>query len=92
MSNRLDELKNIISARLESLQETVMEDVELAATEIATGIGIAYLANDQDSAEELVEQLELLGEIQRLRLRAESLEALRDSLKFGIGMLFAMIP
>lgn len=91
MSN-FDDLKNIISARLESLQEVVMEDVELAATQIATGIALAYATGDQDSAEELVDQLELLGEIQRLRLRAESLEALRDSLKFGIGMLFAMIP
>ena len=87
-----DDLKDAIAARIEALEDGAREDIDLAANTIAVALGEAVLTADRESAEEMVDQLELLGEIQRLRLRAESIGALRDSLKFAIAFAFSLIP
>jgi hypothetical protein len=85
-------LKNLISGKLESLYSGAYEDMDLAAGTIAEQLAEAYVAGDQDSADEMVEQLELLGEVQRLRLSAEVVSAFRDAMRFAVGVLFSFLP
>lgn len=92
MEPNFDQLKALIAGRLESLTVGAVDDLDLAATEIANGLIEAVAAQDEESAQELVEQLELLGEIQRLRLSNDLVAALRETLTFAVGMLFSFIP
>lgn len=92
MDPNFEQLRALIAGRLESLTVDSVADLDLAATEIARGLIEAADAQDEESAQELVEQLELLGEIQRLRLSNEVVAALRETLTFAVGMLFSFIP
>jgi hypothetical protein len=86
------ELKNLISGKLQSLYSGAHEDLDFAANTIATQLSEAYAAGDEDSAQELVEQFELLFEVQRLRLSSEVVSAFRDVMQFAVGVLFSFLP
>lgn len=92
MTPNFDQLKALIAGQLERAVDSSLADLDLASTEIANGLIEAAIAQDEESAQELVEQLELLGEIQRLRLSNEVVAALRETLTFAVGMLFSFIP
>lgn len=92
MKPNFDQLRALIAGQLERAVESSLADLDLAATAIATGLIEAAIAQDEESAQELVEQLELLGEIQRLRLSNEIVAALRETLTFAVGVLFSFIP
>lgn len=92
MKPNFDQLRALIAGQLERAVESSLADLDLAATAIATGLIEAVAVQDEESAQELVEQLELLGEIQRLRLSNEIVAALRETLTFAVGVLFSFIP
>ena len=91
MKINTDHLKNVIAGKLEQLSDEAVADLEYAAETIATGIVRAYEAGDQDSADEMIEQLELLVEIQRIRLNSAAMSALREALPFAVGVLFSAV-
>lgn len=85
-------LKHQIRQKLEELYGAAHSDLDLAANVIAIRISEAYAQNDIASAEESIEQLDLLGEIQRLRLNRGALDLLRSSLQFAVRLLFTSLP
>lgn len=86
-----DQLQRLLEDRFARVTNALEEDLQAAANIVATSIAEAYATGDQETAEEAVEQLELLAEVQRLRINREALGALQEGLGLAIGFLFASI-